>query len=92
MPKSPGSPHQAPSLVWFRDDLRLGDHPALHAAIARGAPLLCIYIFEEGGDDLRPHGRLDLLRGQASTIIPALTDASKDQGTGLIPSSLRSRR
>ena len=79
--------------------MRLADQPALQAAIARGAPLLCVYIFEEG-DGLRAHGgasrwwlhhsldalsrqieqiggRLDLLRGQASTIVPALAAAAK---------------
>ena len=25
-----------PSIVWFRDDLRVADHPALHAAVERG--------------------------------------------------------
>ena len=48
------SPEAAPTLVWFREDLRLSDQPALTAAVARGAPLLCIYIFEE--DSLRPLG------------------------------------
>ncbi|WP_298219940.1 deoxyribodipyrimidine photo-lyase [Halothiobacillus sp.] len=31
------------SVVWFRDDLRLTDHPALHAALKQGAAIL-IYI------------------------------------------------
>ncbi len=38
----------APAIVWFRDDLRLADHPALHAAASTGRPLLCLYILEEG--------------------------------------------
>ena len=37
----------SPSIVWFRDDLRLGDHPALNAAIQRGEPLLLLYIRDE---------------------------------------------
>src|SRR5579871_1888591 len=37
----------APCIVWFRDDLRLSDHPALHAAAATGRPLVCLYIFDE---------------------------------------------
>jgi deoxyribodipyrimidine photo-lyase len=37
---------QAPLLVWFRDDLRLGDHPALSRAAASGAPVICLYIRE----------------------------------------------
>lgn len=38
----------APAIVWFRDDLRLADHPALHAAASTGRPLICLYILEEG--------------------------------------------
>ena len=37
---------QAPTVVWFRDDLRLADHPALHAAAAQAAPVLCVYVFD----------------------------------------------
>jgi deoxyribodipyrimidine photo-lyase len=41
----------SPSLVWFRLDLRLRDNPALAAAVARGAPLLPVWVLdeEEGG-------------------------------------------
>jgi len=35
-----------PNLVWFRDDLRLTDNPALHAACAGGAQVICLYIFD----------------------------------------------
>ena len=45
---------QKPALVWFRDDLRTGDHPALAAAIARGAPVAGLYVLEEEGP--RPLG------------------------------------
>jgi deoxyribodipyrimidine photo-lyase len=42
------------TVVWFRDDLRLIDHPALQAALERQAPIVCVYILE---DDLeRPLG------------------------------------
>jgi deoxyribodipyrimidine photo-lyase len=37
----------APCLVWFRDDLRLSDHPALHAAAATHRPVICLYILDE---------------------------------------------
>jgi deoxyribodipyrimidine photo-lyase len=37
----------APCIVWFRDDLRLSDHPALHAASRTGAPVICLYVFDE---------------------------------------------
>ena len=44
----------SPVLVWFRDDLRLSDHPALHAAAQSGAPLLCLYVLDEHSAALRP--------------------------------------
>ena len=31
-----------PSLVWFRDDLRLADNPALTAALERGKPIVAV--------------------------------------------------
>lgn len=36
----------SPSIVWFRKDRRLSDHPALHAAVGRGGPLVLLYILE----------------------------------------------
>ena len=40
------------AVVWFRKDLRLADNPALQAAVASGAKILCIYIHspEDEGD------------------------------------------
>jgi deoxyribodipyrimidine photo-lyase len=37
----------APCIVWFRDDLRLSDHPALHAAAETGRPVICLYVLDE---------------------------------------------
>lgn len=37
----------APCIVWFRDDLRLSDHPALHAAVGTGSAVVCLYILDE---------------------------------------------
>src|ERR1700760_4178167 len=37
----------APAIVWFRDDLRLSDHPALHEAAHSGSPLICLYVLDE---------------------------------------------
>ncbi len=45
-----------PAIVWFRDDLRLSDQPALTAAIETGAPILAIYIFDEKSPGLRAPG------------------------------------
>ena len=36
----------AATIVWFRQDLRLHDHPAMYAAVARARPLLALYIVE----------------------------------------------
>lgn len=35
-----------PVIVWFRDDLRLSDHPALTAACRSGRPLLAVHVRE----------------------------------------------
>ena len=35
------------SLVWFRNDLRLADNPALHAACATGGKVALLYILDE---------------------------------------------
>src|SRR6185312_11153580 len=37
-----------PVIVWFRQDLRLGDNPALRAAAATGAPILPLFVLDEG--------------------------------------------
>jgi len=40
------------TILWFRQDLRLSDNPALDAAVARGGPIIPLYIFapEEEGE------------------------------------------
>lgn len=40
-----------PHIVWFRQDLRLADNPALRRAAQADAPLVALYIHEEVGDD-----------------------------------------
>jgi len=45
-----------PSIVWFREDLRLADNPALAAAVAAGGPVVCLFILETGIDGVRPLG------------------------------------
>ena len=47
-----------PILVWIRvGDLRLGDNPALHAAVKMGVPVICVFVLspasEEGGWPLK---------------------------------------
>lgn len=65
---------RSPSIVWFREDRRLGDHPALHAAISRGGPLVLLYIDEtDQGRRSGParnvwlHRSLEALSGEIDT-------------------------
>jgi deoxyribodipyrimidine photo-lyase len=46
----------SPTLVWFRDDLRLADNPALRAAIDRGEPVVGVYVLDEESPGVRPIG------------------------------------
>ena len=40
-----------PTLLWFRQDLRLQDNPALRAALARGGPVIPVYIRDDDGEE-----------------------------------------
>jgi deoxyribodipyrimidine photo-lyase len=52
LPRKQGaSQGTAPSLLWFRQDLRLSDNPVFAAALARGGPVIPVFIWapeEEG--------------------------------------------
>jgi len=46
-----------PVIVWFRQDLRLADNPALQAAAASGAPIIPVYILDDDAPgDWKPGG------------------------------------
>ena len=51
-----------PTILWLRRDLRLSDHPALAAAIARGGPVVPVFICDDLVDGLgaAPKWRLGL--------------------------------
>lgn len=49
-------PTDRPHLVWFRDDLRLDDNPALVHAAASDAPVLALYVLDEISEGIRPVG------------------------------------
>jgi deoxyribodipyrimidine photo-lyase len=42
---------QSPAILWFRNDLRLTDHAALHAALDTGAPVLPLYILDDAASE-----------------------------------------
>ncbi len=45
-----------PIIVWFRQDLRLADNPALYQAFESGAPVVAIFVLDELSPDMRPMG------------------------------------
>jgi len=66
-----------PALVWFRNDLRISDNPALSAAINLGCPVAGLYVLETESDGARAlgaaaawklHGALDALSNALDTI------------------------
>ena len=46
----------SPSIVWFRDDLRLADNPALRAAVERDEPIIALFVLDEESPGVRPLG------------------------------------
>ncbi|GAA1700745.1 deoxyribodipyrimidine photo-lyase [Microbacterium sediminicola] len=44
------------AIVWFRDDLRVGDNPALTAAVNTGDPVIAVYVLDEVSPGVRPLG------------------------------------
>lgn len=71
----------SPSLVWFRDDLRLADNPALSAAVERGEPVIGLYVLEES-ESLRPLG--GAARWWLHGSLSALADALAERGSTLV--------
>jgi hypothetical protein len=41
------TPLEGPTVVWLRQDLRIHDNPALHAAARSGEPAVCLYVWSE---------------------------------------------
>lgn len=46
----------SPTLLWFRQDLRLQDNPALHAALTRAAPIIPVFILDDAAEGDWPAG------------------------------------
>ncbi|WP_368497525.1 deoxyribodipyrimidine photo-lyase [Herbiconiux sp. A18JL235] len=47
---------ESTSVMWFRDDLRVRDNPALRAAVEHGGPIVCLYVLDDESENLRPLG------------------------------------
>jgi deoxyribodipyrimidine photo-lyase len=50
---SPTKSDTACAIVWFRDDLRIADNPALDAAMRRGLPVIAVYVLDETSHGIR---------------------------------------
>ena len=65
---------QSPVIIWFRRDLRLGDNPALSAALQTGKPVICLFIADRSVDEMGacPKWRLGLSLESLRSDIEAL--------------------
>lgn len=69
-----------PVILWFRNDLRLADHPALQAALETGQPVIPVYVLD---DDVEwtPGAAA---RWWLHASLDALDAALKERGAGLV--------
>ncbi|MGO4637747.1 deoxyribodipyrimidine photo-lyase [Mesorhizobium sp. 2RAF45] len=72
---------QAPTIVLFRRDLRIGDNAALAAAADRGAPVVALYILDETTKGLRAMGAAS--RWWLHHSLAALGDLLRKAGANL---------
>jgi len=70
------------TVVWFRRDLRVADHPALAAAMARG-PVVCVWIVDPALLGRRHH-RAAARRAFLRAGLEALDAELRDRGAGLV--------
>jgi deoxyribodipyrimidine photo-lyase len=71
-----------PTLVWFRQDLRLQDNPALHAALARGGAVVPVFILDDAAEGgWRPGGAA---RWWLHRSLAALDAALRERGSRLL--------
>ena len=67
------------SIVWFRQDLRLADNPALLAACQRGAPIIPLYIESSAEEGAWPAG--GATRWWLHRSLSALDDSLREYGS-----------
>lgn len=73
---------ERPIILWLRRDLRLGDHPALDAAIAAGAPIVPVFVLD---DDVAGAWRLGgASRWWLAGSLGALGAELRDRGSRLV--------
>lgn len=72
----------APALMWFRDDLRVRDNPALSAAAGSGRRVACLYLHDENSPGVRRLG--GGARWWLAGSLAALGDALAERGARLV--------
>ena len=70
------------SIVWFRQDLRLADNPALDAAVQRGEPIIPLYLWAPEDDGEWPPGAAS--RWWLHHSLQSLDEALRERGSRLI--------
>ena len=71
-----------PAIVWFRQDLRLRDNPALDAASRRGGPVIPVYVMDEEGEGAWPLGGAS--RWWLHHSLEALSESLRERGSRLV--------
>jgi deoxyribodipyrimidine photo-lyase len=71
-----------PTIVWFRQDLRLQDNRALAAALERGGAVLPLYILDDRGEGAWPMG--GAARWWLHHALAALEAGLRERGSRLI--------
>jgi len=72
----------APTLLWFRLDLRLTDNPALAAAVAAGRPVIPVFVLDDADAGSRAMGGAS--RWWLHHSLAALAEALSTRGVGLV--------
>jgi deoxyribodipyrimidine photo-lyase len=70
------------SIVWFRDDLRLADNPALRAAVDRDEPVIGLYVLDEETTGIRPLG--GAARWWLHESLASLRERLEERGSRLV--------
>ena len=77
-----GMTSSSATIVWFRQDLRLHDNPALHAALHRGGPVIPVYIQSDAEEGDWPAGGAS--RWWLHHSLSVLDAALRERGSRLI--------
>lgn len=70
------------SVVWFRDDLRIADNPALSAAADRGEPVIAVFVLDEVSPGVRPLG--GAARWWLHHSLTSLAERLRERGVTLV--------